>query len=74
MQLVVRALLEREGLTVVGLTATCSEAIGLLADARPIPVVLCDHTAGRTGAEAVARIRAKRRPPIVAFSIDRSPE
>ena len=62
MQLGVRALLEREGLTVVGLTATCSEAIGLLADAQP-DVVLCDlHLPDATGAEAVARIRARRRP------------
>ena len=41
MQLGVRALLEREGLIVVGLTSTCSEAIGLLEDAQP-DVVLCD--------------------------------
>jgi DNA-binding NarL/FixJ family response regulator/putative methionine-R-sulfoxide reductase with GAF domain len=75
MQLGVRALLEREGLTVVGLTATCSEAIGLLADAQP-DVVLCDlHLPDATGAEAVARIRAEAPAlPIVAFSIDRSPE
>ena len=75
MQLGVRALLEREGLVVVGLTATCSEAIGLLADAQP-DVVLCDlHLPDATGAEAVARIRAEAPAlPIVAFSIDRSPE
>ena len=75
MQLGVRALLEREGLTVVGLTATCSEAIGLLADAQP-DVVLCDlHLPDATGAEAIARIRAEAPAlPIVAFSIDRSPE
>jgi DNA-binding NarL/FixJ family response regulator/putative methionine-R-sulfoxide reductase with GAF domain len=75
MQLGVRALLEREGLTVVGLTATCSEAIGLLADAQP-DVVLCDlHLPDASGAEAVARIRADAPAlPIVAFSIDRSPE
>jgi DNA-binding NarL/FixJ family response regulator len=75
MQLGVRALLEREGLVVVGLTATCSEAIGLLADAQP-DVVLCDlHLPDATGAEAIARIRAEAPAlPIVAFSIDRSPE
>jgi DNA-binding NarL/FixJ family response regulator len=75
MQLGVRALLEREGLLVVGLTSTCSEAIGLLADAQP-DVVLCDlHLPDATGAEAVARIRAEAPAlPIVAFSIDRSPE
>ena len=60
---------------VVGLTATCSEAIGLLADAQP-DVVLCDlHLPDATGAEAVARIRAEAPAlPIVAFSIDRSPD
>ena len=75
MQLGVRALLEREGLNVVGLTSTCGEAIGLLEDAQP-DVVLCDlHLPDATGAEAVARIRAEAPAlPIVAFSIDRSPE
>jgi len=75
MQLGVRALLEREGLTVVGLTSTCSEAIGLLEDSQP-DVVLCDlHLPDATGAEAIARIRAEAPAlPIVAFSIDRSPE
>ncbi|HEV8670180.1 MAG TPA: response regulator [Candidatus Limnocylindria bacterium] len=75
MQLGVRALLEREGLMVVGLTATCSEAIGLLEEAQP-DVVLCDlHLPDADGAEAVARLRAEAPAlPIVAFSIDRSPE
>ncbi len=75
MQLGVRALLEREGLIVVGLTSTCSEAIGLLADAQP-DVVLCDlHLPDATGAEAIARLRNEAPAlPIVAFSIDRSPE
>ena len=75
MQLGVRALLEREGLIVVGLTATCSEAIGLLEDAQP-DVVLCDlHLPDADGAEAIARLRAEAPAlPIVAFSIDRSPE
>jgi DNA-binding NarL/FixJ family response regulator/putative methionine-R-sulfoxide reductase with GAF domain len=75
MQLGVRALLEREGLIVVGLTSTCSEALGLLADAQP-DVVLCDlHLPDADGAEAIARLR-KEAPalPIVAFSIDRSPD
>jgi two-component system, NarL family, nitrate/nitrite response regulator NarL len=75
MQLGVRALLEREGLNVVGLTSTCSEAIGLLEEAQP-DVVLCDlHLPDATGAEAIARIRDEAPAlPIVAFSIDRSPE
>jgi len=75
MQLGVRALLEREGLIVVGLTSTCSEAIGLLADAQP-DVILCDlHLPDADGAEAITRLRAEAPAlPIVAFSIDRSPE
>lgn len=75
MQLGVRALLEREGLTVVGLTSTCSEAIGMLAEAQP-DVVLCDlHLPDADGAEAVARLRSEAPAlPIVAFSIDRNPE
>ena len=75
MQLGVRALLEREGLVVVGLTSTCSEAIGLLEDAQP-DVVLCDlHLPDADGAEAIARLRAEAPAlPIVAFSIDRSPD
>jgi DNA-binding NarL/FixJ family response regulator/putative methionine-R-sulfoxide reductase with GAF domain len=75
MQLGVRALLEREGLNVVGLTSTCSEAIGLLEEAQP-DVVLCDlHLPDATGAEAITRIRSEAPAlPIVAFSIDRSPE
>ena len=75
MQLGVRALLEREGLVVVGLTSTCSEAIGLLEEAQP-DVVLCDlHLPDADGAEAITRLRAEAPAlPIVAFSIDRSPE
>lgn len=75
MQLGVRALLEREGLLVVGLTSTCSEAVGLLADVQP-DVILCDlHLPDANGAEAITRLRAHAPAvPIVAFSIDRSPE
>jgi DNA-binding NarL/FixJ family response regulator/putative methionine-R-sulfoxide reductase with GAF domain len=75
MQLGVRALLEREGLIVVGLTSTCNEAVGLLEEAQP-DVILCDlHLPDADGAEAVARLRAEAPAlPIVAFSIDRSPE
>ncbi|MEP6694546.1 MAG: response regulator, partial [Chloroflexota bacterium] len=75
MQLGVRALLEREGFIVVGLTSTCSEAVGLLEDAQP-DVVLCDlHLPDAEGAEAIVRIRSEAPAlPIVAFSIDRSPE
>ena len=75
MQLGVRALLEREGLVVVGLTSTCSEAIGLLEEAQP-DVILCDlHLPDADGAEAITRLRAEAPAlPIVAFSIDRSPD
>lgn len=75
MQLGVRALLEREGLIVVGLTSTCTEAIGLLEEAQP-DVVLCDlHLPDADGAEAIIRLRSEAPAlPIVAFSIDRSPE
>jgi two-component system nitrate/nitrite response regulator NarL len=75
MQLGVRALLEREGLIVVGLTSTCAEAIGLLEEAQP-DVVLCDlHLPDADGAEAIVRLREEAPAlPIVAFSIDRSPE
>ena len=75
MQLGVRALLEREGLIVVGLTATCSEAIGLLEEAQP-DVILCDlHLPDADGAEAITRLREEAPAlPIVAFSIDRSPD
>ncbi len=75
MQLGVRALLEREGLIVVGLTSTCAEAVGLLEEAQP-DVVLCDlHLPDAEGADAIARLRAEAPAlPIVAFSIDRSPE
>jgi DNA-binding NarL/FixJ family response regulator/putative methionine-R-sulfoxide reductase with GAF domain len=75
MQLGVRALLEREGLVVVGLTSTCNEAIGLLEEAQP-DVILCDlHLPDADGAEAIVRLRAEAPAlPIVAFSIDRSPD
>jgi two-component system nitrate/nitrite response regulator NarL len=75
MQLGVRSLLEREGLIVVGLTSTCAEAIGLLEEAQP-DVVLCDlHLPDADGADAITRLRAEAPAlPIVAFSIDRSPE
>jgi DNA-binding NarL/FixJ family response regulator len=75
MRLGVRAMLEREGLHVVGLTATCAEAIGLLADSAPDVVLLDLHLPDAHGADAVTRIRAAAPAlPIVAFSVDRSPE
>jgi DNA-binding NarL/FixJ family response regulator/putative methionine-R-sulfoxide reductase with GAF domain len=75
MRLGVRAMLEREGLVVAGLTATCSEAIDMIADTS-VDVVLLDlHLPDASGAEAVALVRAAAPAiPIVAFSVDRAPQ
>ena len=74
MRLGVRTMLEREGFTMAGATATCAEAIGLLAES-PADVVLLDlWLPDATGAEAVIRLReAAPSLPIVAFSVDRTP-
>jgi len=75
MRLGVRAMLEREGMIVAGLTATCSEALGLLADTLPDIVLLDLHLPDASGTEAVARLRnAAPTLPIVVFSVERSPE
>jgi DNA-binding NarL/FixJ family response regulator len=74
MRLGVQAMLEREGFTVAGATATCGEALGMLHDAKPDVVLLDLRLPDATGAEAVLRLReADPTLPIVAFSIDRSP-
>ena len=74
MRLGVRAMLEREGFAVAGATATCGEALGLLADTRPDVVLLDLRLPDATGAEAVIRLReAAPTLPIVAFSVDRTP-
>jgi DNA-binding NarL/FixJ family response regulator/putative methionine-R-sulfoxide reductase with GAF domain len=74
MRLGVRAMLEREGFAVAGATATCSEALGLLVDARPDVVLLDLRLPDASGAEAVVRLReAAPTLPIVAFSVDRTP-
>ncbi|HUQ41185.1 MAG TPA: response regulator [Candidatus Limnocylindrales bacterium] len=74
MRLGVRAMLEREGFVVAGTTATCAEALGLIAEGRPDVVLLDLRLPDATGAEAVIRMReAEPALPIVAFSVDRTP-
>ena len=67
-------MLEREGFVVAGATATCSEALGLLAEARPDVALVDLRLPDATGAEAVVRLRdAAPALPIVVFSIERTP-
>jgi DNA-binding NarL/FixJ family response regulator len=74
MRLGVRTLLEREGFVVAGTTATCSEALGLLSDARANVVLLDLHLPDVTGAEGVERLReASPTLPIVVYSVERTP-
>jgi DNA-binding NarL/FixJ family response regulator len=75
MRLGVRALLEREGLVVAGITSTCAEAVDLIAENEPDVVLLDLGLPDATGAEAVFRIReVSSRLPIIAFSVERTPE
>ncbi|MEK6227631.1 MAG: response regulator [Chloroflexota bacterium] len=75
MRLGVRALLEREGLVVAGITATCAEALDLLAENEPDVVLLDLGLPDATGPEAVTRIReVSSSLPIIAFSVERTPE
>lgn len=75
MRLGVRALLEREGLVVAGITATCAEAVDLIAENEPDVVLLDLGLPDATGPEAVARIReVSSSLPIIAFSVERTPE
>lgn len=75
MRLGVRALLEREGLVVAGITATCAEAVDLIAENEPDVVLLDLGLPDATGPEAVTRIReVSSSLPIIAFSIERAPE
>jgi DNA-binding NarL/FixJ family response regulator len=75
MRLGVRALLEREGLVVAGITATCAEAVDLLGENEPDVVLLDLGLPDATGPEAVARIReVSSSLPIIAFSVERTPE
>jgi DNA-binding NarL/FixJ family response regulator/putative methionine-R-sulfoxide reductase with GAF domain len=74
MRLGVKTMLEREGFAVAGATASCSEALGLLLEARPDVILLDLRLPDATGAEGVLRIReAAPTLPIVAFSVDRTP-
>jgi DNA-binding NarL/FixJ family response regulator len=75
MRLGVRALLEREGLLVAGITATCAEAVDLIAESEPDVVLLDLGLPDATGPEAVTRIReVSSSVPIIAFSVERTPE
>ena len=74
MRLGVRAMLEREGFLVAATSATCAEAIGLLAETAPDVVLLDLRLPDATGSEAVARIHdASPSTPIVVFSVERTP-
>jgi two-component system, NarL family, response regulator LiaR len=74
MRLGVRALLEREGLVVAGITATCAEAVDLIAENEPDVVLLDLGLPDASGPEAVSRIREVSSVPIVAFSVERTAE
>ncbi len=75
MRLGVRALLEREGLLVAGITSTCAEAVDVVAEEEPDVVLLDLSLPDATGPEAVTRIReVSSSLPIVAFSVEDSPE
>ena len=75
MRLGVRALLEREGLVVAGITSTCAEAVDLIAENEPDVVLLDLGLPDASGPEAVSRIReVSSSLPIIAFSVERVPE
>ena len=75
MRLGVRALLEREGLVVAGITSTCAEAVDLIAEDEPDVVLLDLGLPDAAGAQAVTRIReVSSTVPIIAFSVERTPE
>ena len=70
MRLGVRALLEREGLLVAGITSTCAEAVDVIAEEEPDVVLLDLSLPDATGPEAVTRIReVSSSLPIIAFSV-----
>ena len=75
MRLGVRALLEREGIVIAGITATCAEAIDLVRESAPDVVLLDLGLPDAMGADAVERLReVSAAVPIVAFSVERAPE
>ncbi|GAC1459212.1 MAG: hypothetical protein NVSMB8_08600 [Candidatus Limnocylindrales bacterium] len=73
MRLGIRALLEREGMFVTGVPATCAEAVEL-AKASEVDVALVDlNLPDADGVDAVERLHAAMPAlPIVAFTIDTS--
>ena len=75
MRLGVRALLEREGLLVAGITSTCAEAVDLIAEDEPDVVLLDLGLPDASGPDAVTRIReVSSSLAIIAFSVERAPE
>lgn len=75
MRLGIRALLEREGFVVAGITSTCAEAVDLIGENEPDVVLLDLGLPDATGPEAVTRIReVSSSLPIIAFSVERTPE
>jgi DNA-binding NarL/FixJ family response regulator/putative methionine-R-sulfoxide reductase with GAF domain len=75
MRLGVRALLEREGLLVAGITATCAEAVDLIGENEPDVILLDLGLPDASGPDAVSRIReVSSSVPIIAFSVERAPE
>jgi DNA-binding NarL/FixJ family response regulator/putative methionine-R-sulfoxide reductase with GAF domain len=75
MRLGVRSLLEREGLVIAGISATCAEALDLVQEASPDVVLLDLGLPDAVGTEAVERIReVDSSIPIVVFSIEVAPE
>jgi DNA-binding NarL/FixJ family response regulator/putative methionine-R-sulfoxide reductase with GAF domain len=75
MRLGVRALLEREGLVIAGITATCAEALDLVRENEPDVVLLDLGLPDAVGPAAVERIReVSSSVPIIAFSVERTPE
>jgi DNA-binding NarL/FixJ family response regulator len=60
---------------VAGITATCAEAVDLIAENEPDVVLLDLGLPDATGPEAVTRIReVSSSLPIIAFSVERAPE
>jgi DNA-binding NarL/FixJ family response regulator/putative methionine-R-sulfoxide reductase with GAF domain len=75
MRLGVRALLEREGIAIAGITATCSEAIDLVRESAPDVILLDLGLPDAMGTDAVERIReVSAAIPIIAFSVERAPD
>jgi DNA-binding NarL/FixJ family response regulator/putative methionine-R-sulfoxide reductase with GAF domain len=75
MRLGLRTLLEREGVIVAGITATCAEAIDLVRESAPDAILLDLGLPDALGTDAVERIReVNAAVPIIAFSVERTPE